>query len=61
MKKSGRKEKVKWSWPVWAVIILGFVIFALPVSEKIKLWLMIPLYVLFAFVYYKYVHKKRSS
>lgn len=49
------------SWPVWVVIILGFIIFALPINERLKLWLMVPLYGLFIFVYYKYVYKKRSS
>jgi hypothetical protein len=61
LKKVKKKEMPKWRWPVWAVIVLGFVIFALPINEKTKLWLMVPLYGLFAFVYYKYVYKKRSS
>ncbi|TEB05959.1 hypothetical protein Psch_03001 [Pelotomaculum schinkii] len=61
LKKVGKKEAAKWSWPVWAVIALGFIVFALPINERLKLWLMVPLYGLFIFVYYKYVHKKRSS
>ncbi|MDD4239430.1 MAG: hypothetical protein PHT62_12880 [Desulfotomaculaceae bacterium] len=61
MKKVGKKEVAKWRWPVWTVIGLGFLIFALPINERLKLWLMVPLYGLFIFVYYKYVHKKGSS
>lgn len=60
MKKIGKKEVTKWRWPVWVVIGLGFIIFALPINERFKLWLMVPLYGLFIFVYYKYVHKNKS-
>jgi len=61
MKKKGRAETARWSWPVWAVIIAGFIVFALPISERVKFWLMIPLWALFFYVYYKFVHKKRFS
>jgi hypothetical protein len=61
LKKVGKKEVAKWRWPVWVVIGLGFIIFALPINERLKLWLMVPLYGSFIFVYYKYVYKKRSS
>lgn len=61
MKKTRREHKGKLSWPVWAVIIIGFIIFALPINERVKLWLMVPLYVSFILVYYKFVYKKRSS
>jgi hypothetical protein len=55
LKKDRKKEMARWRWPVWAVIALGFIIFALPINERLKLWLMVPLYGLFIFVYYKFV------
>ncbi|MDD2443402.1 MAG: hypothetical protein PHS52_02750 [Desulfotomaculaceae bacterium] len=61
MKKKNQARAGKITWHVWAVIALGAVVFALPVPEKVKIFLAIPLYAAFIYVYYKYVYKKRSS
>ncbi len=61
MKSSGKGAGGKFTRPVWVVIALGVIVFALPISENIKFLLLVPLYVLFLVAYYKYNHKKRSS
>ncbi|HOV78607.1 MAG TPA: hypothetical protein PK728_00750 [Bacillota bacterium] len=60
MKKEGKVKPSKWDWRVWAVVIAGFVIFALPIDPEFKFWLSIPLYAMFAYVYYRFVYKKKS-
>ena len=48
--------------PVWLVLGLGLVVFSLPwISDKIKYWLAVPLYVLYFYVVYIIVFKKRWS
>jgi len=61
MKKTNKVDMRKWSWTIWVVIALGVIVFALPISETVKFLLAIPLYAMFLFVYYKFMHKKRSS
>jgi len=61
MKKTNKIEMRKWSWTIWVVIALGVIVFALPISEKLKIILSIPLYAMFLFVYYKFMRKKGSS
>jgi len=60
LKKTNR-ESAKLGWPVWVVIGLGAVIFALPIDEQLKFILGAPLYALFLIVYIKFRYKKRSS
>jgi hypothetical protein len=59
MEKKGKRKTIKLSWPIWAVVVLGLIIFALPIPVNYKYWLAIPLYALFLFVYYR--AKKSSS
>lgn len=59
--KKTSKEGQKLRWPVWVVIGIGAVVFALPISEKIKFVLVVPLYAMFLITYYKFMYKKRSS
>jgi len=61
MKKTNKAGARKITWHVWAVIALGAVVFALPIPAKIKVFLAVPLYAAFIYVYYKHVYKKRSS
>lgn len=61
MKKTDKIEMRKWPWTIWAIIALGFIVFALPISETIKFALAVVLYLVFLFVYFKYVHKRKSS
>ncbi len=47
---------------MWLVLGFGLVIFSLPwISDKTKYWLAVPLYVLYFYVVYIVVFKKRSS
>lgn len=59
--KNTNREGAKPRWPIWLVIGLGVVIFALPISEQAKFALGAPLYALFLIVYYKFGYKKKSS
>gem|GEM_PF-1643952 len=59
MEKKGKRTTTKFTWQIWAVIILGVIIFALPIPVDYKYLLAIPLYGLFIFLYYR--AKKRSS
>lgn len=48
--------------PMWLFLGFGLVVFSLPwISDKIKYWLAVPLYVLYFYVVYIVVFKKRSS
>ena len=58
MEKKGKRTTTKFTWQIWAVIILGVIIFALPIPVDYKYLLAIPLYGLL-FLYYR--AKKRSS
>ncbi|HPZ44197.1 MAG TPA: hypothetical protein PL078_09370 [Bacillota bacterium] len=59
MEKKGKRTRTKFTWELWAVVIIGAIIFALPIHPDYKWLLAIPLYGLFIFLYYR--AKKRSS
>ncbi len=58
---SNAREKGKLHWAVWAVIVAGFIFFALPVNPRFKLIVLVLLYVLFLLVYYNFSYKKKRG
>lgn len=60
MKETNKVEMRKWPRIIWVIIVLGVIALALPVSETIKIALAVVFYLAFLFVYFKYVHKKKS-
>lgn len=60
MKKSNKVEMRKWPWTIWLIVVVGFIVFALPIDETIKVALAAVLYLIFLFVYFRYVRKKKS-
>ena len=61
MKETNKVEMRKWPWTIWVIVVLGFIVFALPISETIKGALAVILYLTFLFIYFKYVRKKKPS
>jgi len=61
MEKKNKVEVRKWPWTIWVIVVLGFIVFALPISENAKFALAVVLYLVFLFVYFRYVHKRKSS
>jgi len=54
-------EAKKWRNLALAITILGIIIFSLPwIPGKVKFLSAIPLYIIFVYVYYKYICLKRS-
>ncbi len=60
-KETNKVEMRKWPWTIWVIVVLGFVVLALPISEALKGALAAILYIIFLFVYFKYVRKKKTS
>ena len=61
MYMSGAGEKGRLHWAVWAVMVAGFIFFALPVNPRFKLAVLVLLYVLFLLVYYNFSYKKKRG
>mgnify|MGYP005842756465 CR=1 FL=1 len=61
MKKTGKNNASSWGWQVWSVVLLGMIIFALPIPVNIRFWLMLPLMGFFIYVYNKFGRKRKSS
>ncbi|MDD4238312.1 MAG: hypothetical protein PHT62_07135 [Desulfotomaculaceae bacterium] len=62
MATTGKSEAAKWGWLSIAVTVLGVTIFTLPwIPDKYKIILAVPVYAMFFYVYYKYLHLKKMA
>ena len=49
MKETNKVEMRKWPWTIWVIVVVGFVVLALPISETLKGALAAILYLIFLF------------
>jgi hypothetical protein len=62
MATTGKSEASRWGWLSIAVTVLGVAIISVPwIPDKYKIMLAIPVYVMFFYVYYKYLNLKRMA
>jgi|GEM_PF-1760412 len=62
MVTTGKSEAAKWGWLAIAVTVLGVAIFTVPwIPDKYKIMLAVPVYAMFFYVYYKYLHLKKMA
>lgn len=62
MARTSRSEATKWGWLSIAVTVLGVAIFTVPwIPNKYKIMLAVPIYAMFFYVYYKYLHLKKMA
>jgi hypothetical protein len=62
MGTTGKSEAAKWGWLALAVTVLGVAIFTVPwIPDKFKIMLAVPVYAMFFYVYYKYLHLKKTA
>lgn len=62
MKTAGKSEAAKWGWLSIAVTALGVALISVPaIPDKYKIMLAIPIYAMFFYVYYKYLHLKKIA
>jgi hypothetical protein len=62
MKVTNNTEITRWRWYALAVTLLGIILYAMPwLPDKTKFLLAIPLYILFVYVYYKYICFKKAA
>ncbi len=61
MNEPGKIELTRWRWITLAVTVLGVLIIAVPwLPNNFKFMLAIPVYLIFVFVYYKYICLKKQ-
>ncbi|TEB17294.1 hypothetical protein Psfp_00518 [Pelotomaculum sp. FP] len=62
MAATGKSEAAKWGWLSIAVTVLGVAIISAPwIPDKYKIMLAVPVYAMFFYVYYKYLHLKKMA
>lgn len=62
MVTTGKSEAAKWGWLSITVTVLGVAIFTVPwIPDNFKILLAIPVYAMFFYVYYKYLHLRKMS
>ncbi|HBC92760.1 MAG TPA: hypothetical protein DCZ10_07595 [Pelotomaculum sp.] len=62
MTATGKSEATKWGWLSIAVTVLGVAIIAGPwIPDRYKIMLAVPVYAMFFYVYYKYLHLKKTA
>lgn len=58
----GKSEAAKWGWLSIAVTVLGVTLISVPwIPGKYRIMLAIPVYAMFFYVYYKYLHLKKMA
>jgi len=59
---SNKVESKKWRNLALAITILGIIVFSLPwIPGKIKFLSAVPLYIIFVYVYYRYICLKKGA
>ena len=62
MKDLKNTELKRWRWYAIFVTVLGILLFSLPwITNRYKIALVIPLYAMFVYVYYRYLTLKKAA
>ena len=62
MKDLKSTELKRWRWYAILVTVLGILLFAVPwITNRYKIALVIPLYAMFVYVYYRYLTLKKAA
>jgi hypothetical protein len=62
MGTTGKSEAAKWGWLSIIVTVFGVAIFTVPwIPNNFKFMMAIPIYAMFFYVYYKYLHLKKKA